>query len=189
MINIEEFGIYEGISEVIFTTISHEGIPNAAPIGLHMKNGKFFARIYNSKTLDNILSDPVACANIVDDPVLFVRSALSDIEPGKFEFIEGFPVIKEALGWINFDCRCQKGENISVVDLSPIKSKISRRTIKPINRGFNSVIEAAIHATRYVVLKEQKYLDHIDYYNTIVQKCGGRREKEAMEVLYDLIRP
>jgi len=119
---------------------------------------------------------------------LFVRSVLSDIEPGKFEFIEGFPVIKDALGWIIFDCRCQKGENISVVELSPIKSKISRRTIKPINRGFNSVIEAAIHATRYVVFKEQKYLEHIDYYNIIVQKCGGRREKEAMKLMYDLIR-
>ena len=188
MIDIEEFGIHEGISEVIFTTMSHEGIPNAAPIGLHMKNGKLFTRIYNSKTLDNILGNPVACANIVDDPVLFVRSALSDIEPGKIEFIEGFPVMKDALGWIIFDCRWQKGENVSVVDLSPIKSKISRRTIKPINRGFNSIIEATIHATRYVVLKEQKYLVHIDYYNTIVQKCGGRREKEAMKLLYDLIR-
>jgi len=187
-LNIEEFGIYEGISEVIFTTMSHECIPNAAPIGLHMKKGRLFARIYNSKTLDNILSDPVACANIVDDPLLFVRSALSDIGHEEFEFIEGFPVISDAMGWIIFDCRCQKGENISVVDLLPIKSKISRRTIKPINRGFNSIIEATIHATRYVVLKEQIYLDHIDYYNTIVQKCGGKREKEAMKLIYELIR-
>ena len=42
--------------------MSIEGIPNAAPIGLHMKNGKFFARIYNSKTLDNIIEKPKACS-------------------------------------------------------------------------------------------------------------------------------
>lgn len=188
MINLEEFGIQEGISEVILTSMSIEGIPNAAPIGLHMKNGKLFARIYKSKTLDNIIENSKAAANIVDDPVLFVQSALSDIEPERFDFVEGFPVLKDSPGWIIFDCRIKKGENISVVELQAVKSKILQRKIKPINRGFNAVIEATVHATRYVVLKEQKYLDHIDHYNTIVQKCGGPGEKKAMKLLYDLIR-
>ncbi|MFZ3383215.1 MAG: DUF447 domain-containing protein [Candidatus Methanoperedens sp.] len=170
------------------TTMSIQGIPNAAPIGLHLKNGKLFAGIYRSKTLDNIIDKSIAAANIVDDPVLFVRSALSDIESDKFELVEGFPVIKGALGWIIFDCSTRKGENISVVELLAVKSKISQRKIKPVNRGFNAIIEAAVHATRYVALKEQKYLDHIDHYNTIVQKCGGAGEKEAMKLLYDLIR-
>lgn len=187
MINIEEFGIHEGISEVIFTTISPDGVPNAAPMGLHSKGKRLFARIYNSKTLDNILSNPKLAANIVDDPVLFVQSALSDIEPERFEFIDGFPVLKEALGWILFDCKCKKGENVSVVELSPIKGKIITRKLQPVNRGFNAVIEATIHATRYVSLNEQKYLDSINYYNTIVKKCGGAREKEAMKLLYELI--
>ncbi len=187
-IGIEDFGIREGIWEVIFTTISPEGLPNAAPIGLHRKDGRLFARIYNSKTLDNILSKPVAVANIVDDPVLFVQSSLSEIEPEGFEFADGFPVLKGAPGWIIFDCRYKKGEEFSVVDLSPIRGKINTRKIQPVNRGFNAVIEAAIHATRYVLLKEQKYLDCIGYYNTIVRKCGGVREKEAMRMLYALIR-
>ena len=168
--------------------MSIEGIPNAAPIGLHMKNGRLFARIYKSKTLDNIIGKPIVAANIVDDPVLFVQSALSDIEPRKFDFVEGFPVLKRALGWIIFDCRIKKGENISVVELLAVKSKILQRKIRPINRGLNSIIEAAVNATRYVVLKEQKYLDRIDQNNIIVQKCGGLKEKEAMKLLYDLIR-
>ncbi|NJD54493.1 MAG: DUF447 family protein [Candidatus Methanoperedens sp.] len=188
MINLEEFGIQEGISEVIFTSMSIEGIPNAAPIGLHMKNGKLFARIYKSNTLDNIIENSKAAANIVDDPALFVQSALSDIGPERFDFVEGFPVLKGSLGWIIFDCRVRKGENISVVELQAVKSKILTRKIKPVNRGSNAVIEATVHATRYIVLKEQKYLDHIDHYNTIVQKCGGPGEKEAMKLLYDLIR-
>jgi len=188
LMDIEEFGIHEGISEVILSTISPEGVPNAAPIGLHMKNGKFFARIYNSKTLDNILGNQTAAANIIDDPFLFVQSALSDIEPRKFEFTEGFPILKEALGWIVFDCGCRKGENISVIELTPVRSKILRRKIMPVNRGFNAVIEATVHATRFVVLKEQQYLDHIDYYNKIVQKCGSTGDKGAIKLLYDLIR-
>ncbi|MCZ7398288.1 MAG: DUF447 family protein [Candidatus Methanoperedens sp.] len=186
-IDIEDFGIHEGISEVIFTTISSDGFPNAAPMGLHNKDGRLFVRIYNSKTLENIMKKPIAAANIVDDPVLFVQSALSDVGPERFEFIDGFPVLKDAPGWILFECKCKKGENISVVELSPVKGKINTRKLKPVNRGFNAIIEASIHATRYVVLREQKYLEHIEYYNSIVKKCGGAREKEAMELLYELI--
>ncbi len=188
MIDIEEYGIYEGISEIILTTISPDGVPNAAPIGLHRRGVRLFARIYNSKTLDNILSKPIAVANIVDDPVLFVQSALSDIEPERFEFVDGFPLLRDALGWIALDCTCKKGGNVSVVELSPVKGKIIERKLQPINRGFNAVIEAAIHATRYVILKKQKYLDCIEYYNSIVKKCGGEREKNAMRLLYELIR-
>ncbi len=148
---------------------------------------RLFARIYSSKTLDNIINKSAAAANIVDDPVLFIQSALSNIEPEKFEYIKGFPMLKDAHGWIFFDCNCKKGENISVVELSPVRGKINHRVIKPVNRGLNAVIEAAIHATRYVSLKEQKQLEQIKYYNTIVQKCGGAREKEAMRLLYELI--
>ena len=143
--------------------------------------------MYGGRTLDNIFSNPVAAANIVDDPVLFVKSALSDVEPEEFEYSAGFPIIKEAQGWILFDCTCKKGKDISVVEFSPREAKINKRTIKPVNRGFNAVIEAAIHATRYVILKEPEYLERINYYDTIVKKCGGTREKVAMRLLYELI--
>ena len=186
-VDIEELGIHEGISEVIVTTLSKDGVPNAAPIGLHCKDGRLFLRLFNSKTLDNILARPVAVANIVDDPVLFVRSALSDIEPDEFELIEEIPVLKGALAWIRFECKCRKGEGISVVELTPLSSDIIHRTVKPINRGFNAVIEASVDATRYVIFREQKYLDSIGDHDKLVRKCGGAREKEAMRVLYELI--
>lgn len=187
MINIEEFGIHEGISEVILTTISPDGVPNAAPIGLHRKNGRLFAQIYKSRTLENILSRPHAAANIVDDPILFVRSALSDIKPEQFEFVDGFPVLAGANGWIICNCTCKKSDKISIVEISPVKGKINTQKIKPVNRGFNAVIEATVHATRYVLLHEKKLLDHINYYNTIVKKCGSLRDKDAMHLLYELI--
>ncbi len=187
MIELEDFGIHEGITEVIFTTLSGDGKPNAAPIGLHREGTRLFARIFNSRTLENISCRPMAAANIVDDPVLFVQSSLSDIGHEEFEFTDGFPVLKNTQGWILFDCRCKKGEKITLVELFPIRGKINLCKIRPVNRGFNAVIEAAIHATRYVVLREQKHLDCIGYYDTIVRKCGGAREKEAMRLLYGLM--
>lgn len=187
MIDIEKFGIQDGISEVIITTISPEGVPNAAPIGLHRKGGRLFARIYNSKTLENIMSKPTAVANITDDPLLFVQSALSDIEPEKFEFVDAFPVLAGANGWILFDCQCKKSDRISIVEMSPVNGKTNKLKIKPVNRGFNAVIEATVHATRYVLLHEKKILDQINYYNTIVKKCGSSRDNDAMRLLYELI--
>lgn len=187
MIDIDDFGFHEGISEVILSTLSVDCVPNAAPMGLHRKDGRLFAMIYNSTTLRNILVNPGAAANIVDDPVLFVKSALSDVGVEKFEAINGFPVLKNSLGWVIFDCTCNKGGNISVVEMTPVKGKIYRKVIKPVNRGFNAVIEASIHATRYVGRKGQEYLRQIEYCNTIVKKCGGAREKEAMRLLYELI--
>ncbi len=156
-------------------------------MGIHSEDGRLFVRIFNSNTLTNILANPKAAANIVDDLALLVKSALSDVEHEKYKFVDGFPVLKQALGWVIFDCECRRGENISVVELSPVRGKINRKIIKPVNRGFNAVIEAAIHATRYVGLKEEEYLRQIGYCNTIVQKCGGAREKEAMRLLYELI--
>jgi len=123
----------------------------------------------------------------VDDPVLFVISALSDLGIDNFEAINGFPVMKNSLGWVIFDCTCNKSENISVVEMIPVKGKIRSKVIKPVNRGFNAVIEASIHATRYVGKYGQEYLRQIEYCNTIVRKCGGGREKEAMKLLYEFI--
>ncbi len=143
--------------------------------------------IYGGRTLDNILSNHVAAANIVHDPVLFVKSALSELGPEEFEYAARFPILKDVQGWIRFDCICKRGKDISVVEFSLCEATINKRIIKPVNRGFNAVIEAAIHATRYVILKEPKYLEHINYYNAIVKKCGGAREKEAMRLLYELI--
>ena len=185
--NLDDFGIHEGISEVILSTLSEDFVPNAAPIGLHRKDWRLFAMIYNSTTLKNILVNPWAAANIVDDPVIFVKSALSDLGVENFENIDSFPVLKNSLGWVIFDCTPKKGENISIVEMTPVKGKIHHRVIKPVNRGFNAVIEASIHATRFVGKKDQEYLRQIAYCNTMVKKCGGNQEKEAMKMLYELI--
>jgi len=168
---------------VIFTTISSDGIPNAAPIGIHLEEGGLFARIYPSKTLENIKINKMAAANITYDPVIFVRAALTDMESNRFYYEDGFPVLKDAAGWIIFDCKWRE----NIVELLPLKGKIIQREIMPINRGLNAVIEATVHATRYVVLRENEYYSRIEYNNMIVKKCGGVHEKEAMKLLYELI--
>lgn len=188
--DLAEYGIGEGISEVIATTINRK--PNAAPLGIHNKESRLFAKIFSSKTLDNIKESGFLAANIIDDPILFVKSAFGDLEESCFEmvFIDNkvYPVLKDANAWVLFHCKCRPGRNATHVDLIPVEARAVRKLVMPLNRGFNAVIEAAIHGTRYLALGNKKYLGCIDYYNKIASKCGGERERTAMKLLYDFLR-
>ncbi|MDD2665383.1 MAG: DUF447 family protein [Methanocellales archaeon] len=176
---IKEFG-FRGISEVIATTISESGEPNAAPIGI-ISDGNLSARIYtNTQTYANIKATKKMVANIVDDPLLFVSSALMHPFQDEIRMDGGYPVLKAAKAWIVFECSIVNDPKCATVILRPLKKKILKRSVQPVNRGFNAVIEATIYATRYLAMKDPKYLRWIEHCEEIVVKCGGEREKEAM---------
>jgi hypothetical protein len=59
--------------------------------------------------------------------------------------------------------------------------------VKAPNRGFYGVIEACIHATRYQLTGDEKYLKLIKAYGDIVEKCGGDTEKDALKKVYEFL--
>ena len=184
--------IFEGkISEVIATT-ERDGVPNAAPLGIINENG-YYVRIFKSKTLENVKRTGKLAANITDNPVLFVSAALGDLEPRHFRRFWGLPVLRAADVWVLFECRVLSEIQVfSEFKLKPVALKIRRRSVRAVNRGRNAVFEAAVHATRLVLARgeEREELKKlIDYYNRIVEKCGGAAEREAMRLLYEKIAP
>jgi hypothetical protein len=52
-----------------------------------------------------------------------------------------------------------------------------------VNRGYNSVIEAAVHGTRWLWKKDPELWHLIDHHRGIIRKCGGPKEIEALEML------
>ncbi|NYT01054.1 MAG: DUF447 family protein [Methanocellales archaeon] len=171
---------FRGISEVIATTLSESGEPNAAPIGI-ISDGNLSARVYtNTQTYANIKATKKMVANIVDDPLLFVLSALMKIPLDEIRMEEGYPALKSAKAWVLFECIIEDSPQCATLNLRPLKKKVLKRPIQPVNRGFNALIEATIYATRYLAMKDQKYLRWIEHCEEIVIKCGGEREKEAM---------
>jgi len=193
--DLSRSGILEGISEIIATTRSGVSDFNAAPVGI-IREGEFtFAKIYPSThTYSNISSTGMMVANVTYDPELFVRSAFSDLSTDYKDNFHGYPAIKDADVWILFRCYITKEpdpeQNIKFyeVTLEPVSSKVnSRRTLRAVNRGLNGVIEATVHATRYVVTEDRKLKEWIDYYNSLVSTCGSPSEKRAMELLYQFI--
>lgn len=192
-IDLEQYGLLEGINETIITTISLNGKFNAAPIGIIRQNGKLKIRIYNeSHTCTNIQDTGLLAANMVDDPVLFVQSALAELDDKMFETIPiekygDFPVLAQASAWLFFKADYEKGSKLILAELYPIMGEVRNSGIKTINRGFYAVIEATIYATRYIVFKDEKYLRNIKTYKYIINKCGGTREKEAYELIFQLL--
>lgn len=190
---LDSYGIMEGINEVIVTTKSIDDQPNAAPIGLIRRNGRLSIRVYNeSHTCTNIKDTGLLAVNLVDDPVVFVQSALEDLDKEKFEFIEtgtgiNFPVLASSYGWVIFKAEIKEGDIATTAELQFITGNVKSMGIRPINRGFNAVIEAAIYATRYKVFNDETFLSKIKSYKDIINKCGGRSEKEAYRLINKLL--
>jgi hypothetical protein len=193
-IDLSSFGIREGISETIVSTGLEQ--PNAAPIGIILKGGRPFVRLFKgSHTWANVLKEKYLVANIVYDSLLFVRSTFFDLEPSEFDYtpVRGlsFPILKEAAAWVIFECiNVKNNDQALVTDLVPIEAGFNednRKDLPVPNRGFNAVLEATVHATRYQLTGEEKYLELIRHYETLASKCGGEKEKKAMKLLYEIL--
>jgi len=187
--NVREAGINEGISEVIVTTRSASGTFNAAPVGIIATTNEQFVKLYkSSRTLSNVQETNKLAANVTSDAVLFVKAAFDNLDKSHFSSLSGFPVLKEANSWIIFQAvLAEKSTEYSLFQLTPIAVKINRKELKAINRGLNAVIEATILATRYLIVNDECEKEEIkkqmERYAKIVEKCGGRSEKEAIRIL------
>ena len=44
-----------------------------------------------------------------------------------------------------------------------------------------------LHATRYQLTGEEKYIELIRPYESLASKCGGESEKKAMKLIYQIL--
>jgi len=173
-----------GINEVIATTAF-----NAAPIGIHYREGNARMILFlGSHTAENIERDGWVVANFIYDPVLYVQTAFGDLPRVAFaeEPVAGKVMHRlfSAEAWIAFSATVENRTSESlVVRLTSEKEIIEGVFVHPVNRGFNSIVDATVHATRYTRNKNPELKKMIDYHAGIVRKCGGKRELEALGLL------
>jgi hypothetical protein len=86
--------------------------------------------------------------------------------------------------WIAFDAVIEKQarESMAVI-LTPVKEVILSAKVHPVNRGYNSVIEAAVHGTRFLWNRDPNLLGLIDHHRALIRRCGGPEELRALEML------
>lgn len=107
--NLHEFGLDDGVFEVIATTKSESGKYNAAPICIIRDGDSTYAKIFpDTRTLKNISSNNAMVVNITKDPKLFVLTAFDDLSSDFYDNFEGHPAIKGADAWILFQCEIEK---------------------------------------------------------------------------------
>jgi uncharacterized protein len=173
-----------GINEVIATTAF-----NAAPIGIHYRGGKTSIVLFlGSHTATNIARDGWVVANFIHDPVLYVTTAFGDLPEENFisEPVNG-KVVQRLAGadaWAAFSATVgHRTAETMTVSLVLDKEIIENVALYPVNRGFNNLIDATVHATRFRVTRDAELKKLIDYHAGIVRKCGGKKELEALEIL------
>ncbi|WAI02617.1 DUF447 family protein [Methanogenium organophilum] len=191
----------DGINEVIATTVNPEtGIPNAAPMGIIARRGRTMMQLFHgTHTEANIRASGWVVANLTFDPMVYVESAFGDLPDEAFTEIstkiltEGvdIPVTMQRLSvgegceaWEAFTTTIvSDNPKTLVVELTPVASEILDLQPHPPNRAFAGIIEATVHATRYVMTRDPELWALIEQSAEIVRKCGGEEHVAALEVL------
>lgn len=174
---LSKFGFTEGINEVVGITFG-EWI-NTAPLGIIVEDSNSVyarLRIHPSHTKEN-LKRGILYVNVTHDPLVFATSAFDDLDEGWFESLDP-PIIKGSLAWCKFEVDL-KG---SIANLKLLNGGVLKKEIRAVNRGFNALIEALVHATR--LKQNPNLIEKVRYYSEIVEKCGGEREREALKVMW-----
>lgn len=173
-----------GINEIIATTAF-----NAAPIGIHFRDKEYHAVLFlGSHTEQNVSRDGWLVANIIHDPILYVKTAFGDLPEDQFtkEPVNGRTMYRlaGADGWAAFTATAgHRTAEAVIMSLHLEKELMENVALYPVNRGFNSIIDATVHATRYTITRDADLKKHIEYHAGLVRKCGGKRELEALKML------
>ncbi|HEY3422830.1 MAG TPA: DUF447 domain-containing protein [Methanocellaceae archaeon] len=175
----------EGITEVVVTSISKSGEPNAAPMGVVRHGDRYFIRMFpNTTTLKNVGETGYLVANVTTDPLVYVISAFENLGSDYFinEKDMTVPRLKGAAAWVY--CKCSVSEYVAI---EPISSEVVERVVPVFSRAFPAIIEATIVGTRLRFYKGNEGEKKIHEYESIVRKCGSPRELEAMKKLKEIL--
>ena len=71
--------------------------------------------------------------------------------------------------------------------LDPRESAVERRAVPTTNRGYYAVVEATVAASRLDVpgYDTAELRERLAYFADVVERCGGERERMALERLRD----
>lgn len=185
-------GLHPGeamIVEVILSTLSSNGEPNFAPMGVVWGEEEITVRPFrNTQTFRNLVATKCGVASVTDDVLAFARSALEDACLPHFpaRSIPGI-VFQGCCYWRELEVMAiEEGEERAEVHCRVVE-KGWQRDFLGFNRARNAVIEAAILATRMNLIPREEALTLLERYAEIVQKTGDEPEGVAFELVRQYI--
>jgi len=169
------------IHEVIVTTLSEDGLPHSAPMGISEVNNHFLIQPFKpSATYENLKRHRQCTINYTDDVRVFAGSLTGrrDWPTLPCQHIEG-QYLAQALAHtelkiVSFDDgdprACFKGEIVCEQTHAPFRG---------FNRAQSAVIDAAILVSRLTMLPVEKVQQEVAYLTIAIEKTAGPRELEA----------
>lgn len=194
-----------GVTESIVTTLGPNDRYNVAALGVHAPDSPspetvddgtaddetpsgVTARTWGrTRTWRNFRERGAGYVQFTRDPIVFVDAALDIRE-------QDDPVLDSADAWARVSVtEIDRGtdEGTQWVDwrLTVEASVVENRVVPTFNRGFAAVIEATVAASRLDVAgyDTETLEKRIDYFETVVDRCGGPQEREAFERIRALL--
>jgi hypothetical protein len=172
-----------GVTESIVTTLGPNGRWNVAALGLFAGDPVTARTWGRTRTRRNFEERGDGYVQFSSDPVDFVDAACSIRE-------EDEPILASADAWTSVEVeaidRGTEGKTEWVEwALAPTDAVIERRIAPTTNRGYYAVVEATVAASRLDVpdYDPAELHDRIEYFERVVERCGGPREREAFRRL------
>ena len=172
-----------GVTESVVTTLGPNDRWNVAALGLFAGDPVTARTWGRTRTRRNFETKGGGYVQFVRDPVDFVDAACSIRE-------EETPILRSADAWANVETEAidrgtEDGTEWVDWELVPTESAIERETVPTTNRGYYAVIEATVAASRLNVAgyETATLLDRIEYFERVVERCGGPAERAAFDRL------
>ncbi|RRJ31686.1 DUF447 domain-containing protein [Halocatena pleomorpha] len=177
-----------GVTESIITTLGPNDRWNVAVLGLFAGGDEavITARTWGrTRTRHNLHERAEGYVQFTRDPVDFVEAACSIRE-------EETPILDSADAWVRVAVESIGTGNEGHWEewvLTPVESAIEQRVVPTTNRGYYAIIEATVAASRLDVPEydTDKLRARIDRAGTVVDRCGGKRERAAWERFEELV--
>jgi hypothetical protein len=175
-----------GVTESVVATLGPNEKWNFAALGLH-DGETVTARTWGrTRTWRNFHEQGEGVVQFVSNPVVFTESALSVLERPS-------PIHPAAAAWARVTVECtDEGESGGTHwedwKIEPTEVSVESRTVPTTNRGYGAVIEATVAASRLSVdaYDTDELTERLAYFESVVETCGGPREREAMARIEEL---
>jgi hypothetical protein len=176
-----------GVTESVVTTLGPNDRWNVAALGLHAGD-PVTARTYGrTRTRRNFRERGGGYVQFTRDPVDFVEAALAVRESED-------PLLDSADAWARIDVERrgetdEGGTRVVTWTVVPVESAVERETVPTTNRGYYAVVEATVAASRLDVdaYDESVLRERLDYFASVVETCGGERERAAFDRVRELV--
>jgi hypothetical protein len=173
------------IRECVVTTLTAEGRPHIAPLGLIEADADWIVAPFRpSATLDNLSAMPLATASFTDEAQVFARLVTGD-RALPLAAIPDWPAprLAGALAHAELEVVRYEADDVRPRFFCSVKRMQAHRPFLGMNRARAAVLEAAILATRLGRLSPEKIASEIAYLKIAIDKTAGEAEREAWEMV------